>query len=120
MSLVKAKLMARPQPRRYMAGSLRFISGPPASGRSGKMGIEFEFRDEHGRRVSEREWLRGIEQETRKAGEDAIKSAIRGARCPVHGGGPRNIREVRRGSEVEFQWDACCERLQQEAERCLR
>ena len=47
-----------------------------------------------------------------KAG-DAAKDAIARVRCPVHGTPPRNIRVSGSGGAFRFEYDSCCERLQQ-------
>lgn len=47
-----------------------------------------------------------------KAG-DATKDAIARVRCPIHGTPPRNIRISRNDGALRFQYDSCCERLQQ-------
>ena len=47
-----------------------------------------------------------------KAG-DAAKDTIARVRCPVHGTSPRNIRRSVSGGAFRFEYDSCCERLQQ-------
>lgn len=47
-----------------------------------------------------------------KAG-DAATDAVARVRCPVHGTGPRNIRVSGTGGRFRFQYDCCCDRLQQ-------
>jgi hypothetical protein len=47
-----------------------------------------------------------------KAG-DAAKNAIARVRCPVHGTSLRNIRVSGSGGAFRFEYDSCCERLQQ-------
>lgn len=42
------------------------------------------------------------------------KQAIAGIRCPVHGGGARNITTRSAGSDrLHFEFEACCDRLKQ-------
>lgn len=51
---------------------------------------------------------------------DAAKDAIARVRCPIHGTPPRNIRVTRNGGAVRFEYDSCCERLQQAVNGRLR
>ena len=44
---------------------------------------------------------------------DAAKDAIARVRCPVHGTPPRNVRISGSGGAFRFEYDSCCERLQQ-------
>jgi len=44
---------------------------------------------------------------------DAATDAIARIRCPVHGTPPRNIRVSGSAGAFRFEYDSCCERLQQ-------
>ena len=47
-----------------------------------------------------------------KAG-DTARAGIARVRCPVHGSSPSNIRVRGSGDRLRFQYDTCCDRLQE-------
>lgn len=47
-----------------------------------------------------------------KASESAVSSISR-VRCPVHGTAPKNIRVSGSGDRLRFQYESCCDRLQE-------
>lgn len=47
-----------------------------------------------------------------KAG-DAARASIARVRCPVHGSSPHNIRVSGSGDRLRFQYETCCDRLQE-------
>lgn len=46
-----------------------------------------------------------------KAG-DAARAGIARVRCPIHGSSPHNIRVSESGDRLRFQYESCCDRLQ--------
>jgi len=50
----------------------------------------------------------------------AAKKAVARARCPVHGSSPRNIRVSGSGDRLQFQYESCCDRLQQAVNNSLK
>ena len=56
----------------------------------------------------------------RRAATDKVKHAIAGVRCPVHGGGARNIRVENVGNKMNFTFNACCDGLKEAIAKRLR
>ena len=83
------------------------------------MSIKWEFRDSRGRRVSEREWLKGLERDAVAAATDSIEAAISRVRCPIHGSSPQNIRRSKSGDQVRWEWDACCDEQEAAVQRAI-
>lgn len=54
-----------------------------------------------------------------KAG-DAARASIGRVRCPVHGSPPHNIRVSGNGGSLRFQYETCCERLQEAVNAIFR
>lgn len=82
--------------------------------------MELGFRDQHGRKVSERDWMRGIEDAVFEEAESALDERISRVRCPEHGSHPTKIHKFREGDAIRFQWEACCDALNDAVERSLR
>ena len=70
--------------------------------------VGLEFR-RNGRRVSEREFWKGIKSDTAKALTDEAEKRIRRVRCPVHHTGPTGLRRATRMGRVEWTYSMCCE-----------
>lgn len=51
---------------------------------------------------------------------DAVKAAVARARCPVHGSSPRNIQVSGSGDRLRFQYDSCCDQLNQAVNESFR
>jgi hypothetical protein len=81
--------------------------------------IKFEWKL-NGRTVAPdqigRELAKSIEGEV----IERAKSAVGRTRCPVHGSSPRNIRVSRSGDRLHFQYDSCCDRLQEAVARSIK
>lgn len=50
----------------------------------------------------------------------AATETVRNVRCPVHGMHPRDIRVQRQGRQLQFEYEACCERLTEAVETSLQ
>lgn len=48
------------------------------------------------------------------------KIAVARVRCPVHGSSPRNIRVSGSRGNLRFQYESCCDRLQQAVNNSFR
>jgi hypothetical protein len=83
------------------------------------MGTSIEFKI-GGRTVSSREWTQNIRDELLKEARSKILDAIRKVRCPVHGERPTNIRASGPTGDMQFQFNACCERLREEVKKAFR
>jgi hypothetical protein len=81
--------------------------------------VSLEFR-RGGRRVSEREFWRGVEGDMTKMAEKEIKRRIERLRCPIHGQAPTNTRKTRDAAGFTFTADACCDELQKQLNVAFR
>jgi hypothetical protein len=67
----------------------------------------------NGRTVPSNRLADELGKSIRHAATDKVKHAIAGVRCPVHGGGAKNIRVENSGSRMNFTFNACCDSLKQ-------
>jgi hypothetical protein len=74
------------------------------------MKFEMEFRAE-GRKVSAREFGKRFEKGVVEEAEKGIRRLIESTVCPFHGKRPASIRLMSRGSTSQWEWEACCEKL---------
>jgi hypothetical protein len=81
------------------------------------MSFKFEYRDSHGRKVSEREWLKGFETGVMEAAKDTLEKKIRQVRCPVHGSTVTSITTTKQGDNLQFEYECCCDELKEKVGR---
>lgn len=84
-------------------------------------GASFEYRI-GSRKVSQREWLRHIEEEAREHGVAKVKDEVRRKlmleRCEAHNEAPRvSFRDTADGFLVDI--EACCSELESRAQQAI-
>lgn len=82
--------------------------------------MNLEYRDKNGRKVSQRQWLNGLENDVFEQAERAVEDQLRNVRCSEHGQGIRNLQGRRESGGLRYSWEACCEKLNSAVERPLR
>lgn len=81
--------------------------------------LTIEFRDRHGRKVSQQQWLRGLEDAVVDEAQKAVEERIRRVRCPDHHEAVRQLRGRRQRGGLRYTWEACCEKLNDAIEHVL-
>jgi hypothetical protein len=80
------------------------------------MGFRVEFTLD-GRRVSEAQFGRGMEQKILGIAEDHVRAAVEGTRCTTHGRYARVVAMRKRSGKLEFDVEGCCDDLISRAQR---
>lgn len=70
-----------------------------------------EYRDKYGRRVSRDQFFENLQKEAIGSAVSHAKSSIESLCCPEHGKAPKLIEKGRKGSEIHFEIEACCQKL---------
>lgn len=81
--------------------------------------MTIEFRDRHGKKVSQQQWMRGLQDAVVDEAEKVLENEIRSVRCPEHHQAVRQLRARRESGGLRYSWEACCEKLNQAVERKL-
>ena len=71
--------------------------------------VEYEI---DGRRVSEHEFLGGIEAQVMAIAVQQITAKLEQVKCPVHETLPTDVTVKRSGDQLEFEASGCCDELQ--------
>jgi NAD-dependent SIR2 family protein deacetylase len=77
-------------------------------------GLEYTL---NGRRVTERQFLDGLEKQAVDQALVAVKGRIESTRCSKHGQRARATLKSRRGDRFEFNISGCCDELVRAAQR---
>lgn len=73
----------------------------------------------NGRRVSQRQFLDGMQQEARNMAVRAATERIESVRCRQHGQRARATLKSQRGDRLEFSITGCCDHLVAAAQRAI-
>lgn len=76
------------------------------------IGIKFKIV---GREVPLSQAASAMEEPIKADVSDQVITKLSQVRCPVHGETPKNIRMTSEGSRMQWQFEACCTRLEEEA-----
>ena len=82
------------------------------------MGFELEYTL-NGRRVSQRQFFDGMQQEVHDAAVRAATERIESVRCRQHGQRARATLKNQRGDRLEFSITGCCDQLIEAAQRAV-
>jgi len=77
-------------------------------------GLEYTL---NGRRVTEQQFLDGLEKQAIDQALDTVKRRIESTRCSKHGQRARATLKSRRGARFEFDVSGCCDELVRSAQR---
>ena len=85
---------------------------------SSMLDIELYYKID-GKRVSPKEFGDSLEDKMRKMVAQQIVEQLEGIECPEHGESPTVIVEEMKGEEMNFRFEACCEKPVVEAQEKL-
>lgn len=77
-------------------------------------GLEYTL---NGRRVTQRQFLDGLEKQAVDQALDTVKKRIEATRCSKHGQRAHATLKSRRGDRFEFDITGCCDELVRSAQR---
>jgi hypothetical protein len=80
------------------------------------MGLEYRI---HGRRVSESEWQKHLDDSARDIAVEALKKKVGNIRCPTHGQTAKLVVGAQHGDRLEMKIQACCDDLLKRAQRAV-
>ena len=84
------------------------------------MGLEIEFTDERGQKVSQEQFVKNLADEVQLKGiQEHVRQSLVGIRCAEHDQTPRV--KIRRapGDKVIVNVEGCCDKLESEAAKAL-
>ena len=84
------------------------------------MGFELQYTDQHGRRVSQQQWIEGIKDQAIHNAllgvEQDVHREVAALRCPEHGRTP-TIRTKIVGNRLQSEITGCCETIRTRAQQ---
>lgn len=72
--------------------------------------MSLEFR-RGGRRVSQDDFVKGLEQDVLDLASNEIEARVRRTRCPIHGSTPTSVRRTGTPRSPSWQVEGCCDAL---------
>jgi hypothetical protein len=83
--------------------------------------FEFNYQDEHGRKISQEEWIRGLAEEATATAMPSLAKKVNAEvarlRCPVHGEHPKVVKSTIDGNRLTTEISACCDEMRDRAQK---